>query len=91
MPLLKVKKSAQITIPLELRKRLQIAEGDYFEASLLPEGILLKPVALKHKKPTTANPADWETQFQNWADSHKDINAVVFDDSRAAIYGDDER
>ncbi len=96
MPLLKVKRSAQITIPLELRKRFRIDEGDYIEASALPEGILLKPITLVEPMPEnllnqSLSIADWESEFQSWADSHSDLKAVVLDDSRAAIYGDDER
>lgn len=45
MPLLKIKRSAQVTLPLELRRQFHLAEGDYMEAEARPEGILLKPVA----------------------------------------------
>lgn len=46
MPLLKIKRSAQVTLPLELRQRFHLAEGDYLDAEARPEGILLKPVAV---------------------------------------------
>jgi AbrB family looped-hinge helix DNA binding protein len=100
MPLLKVKRAAQITIPLELRKQFHIDEGDYIEARALPEGILLIPVTVVDRKTAaTPNPApdiasspgDWATQFQSWVDSHSEIQTVLLDDSRAALYGDDER
>lgn len=45
MPLLKIKRSAQVTLPSELRQQFHLAEGDYLEAEARPEGILLKPVA----------------------------------------------
>lgn len=46
MPLIKVSRSAQITLPVEIRKPLNIAEGDYLEAVVHEGGILLKPVTV---------------------------------------------
>ncbi|MBM3239004.1 AbrB/MazE/SpoVT family DNA-binding domain-containing protein [Candidatus Poribacteria bacterium] len=43
MPLTKVRRNFQITIPVELRKALGIKEGDYINAELQNETIILRP------------------------------------------------
>ena len=93
MPLLKIKRSSQITIPLELRKRFGLDEGDYLEASGIPDGILLRPVIVidKTKNAPAQVKEDWGQQFSSWVASHQHIKAVALDDSREAMYGDDER
>ena len=44
MVLVKVRRAAQITLPAEIRKQLEIAEGDYLEAEVVDGNVLLKPV-----------------------------------------------
>ena len=46
MALVRVKRSAQITLPAELRKQFHLEEGDYLEAEAVKDGILLKPVSI---------------------------------------------
>lgn len=46
MALVRVKRSAQITLPAELRKQFHLEEGDYLEAEAVEGGILLKPVSV---------------------------------------------
>lgn len=46
MALLKILRSAQITLPVELRQQFNLAEGDYLDAQAVPGGILLKPVSI---------------------------------------------
>ena len=46
MALLKVLWAGQITLPAELRRRLRVGEGDYLEAEVVENGLLLKPVAV---------------------------------------------
>jgi AbrB family looped-hinge helix DNA binding protein len=46
MALLKLRRSAQITLPAELRKKFNLSEGDYLEAEAVADGILLKPMAV---------------------------------------------
>ncbi len=41
----RVKRKGQVTIPVELRQRLQIQEGSLLEIREHEEGILLKPAA----------------------------------------------
>ncbi len=43
MPLLQVRRNFQITIPAKLRKTLGIKVGDYIDAELQDEAIVLKP------------------------------------------------
>ena len=50
MALLKVKRFAQVTLPPHLRKRFNLTEGDYLEAELVEEGILLKPVSVVERQ-----------------------------------------
>ncbi|MGA1368081.1 MAG: AbrB/MazE/SpoVT family DNA-binding domain-containing protein [Blastocatellia bacterium] len=50
MPLIKVSRSAQITLPAEVRKPLDIEEGDYLSVEPVEGGILLKPVVVMDKK-----------------------------------------
>ena len=45
MALLKLRRAAQVTLPAELCKQFNLAEGDYLEAQAVKEGILLKPVS----------------------------------------------
>jgi AbrB family looped-hinge helix DNA binding protein len=46
MALVRLKKAAQITLPVELRKQFNLEEGDYLEAEAVEDGILLKPVSV---------------------------------------------
>lgn len=43
MPIVKVKKDYQITVPVAIRKKLDIRVGDYVEAKLTKDGILYQP------------------------------------------------
>jgi len=43
MPLVTVKPKFQVTIPAQLRKRIDLHEGDLMEASVVEGGILLRP------------------------------------------------
>ncbi len=44
MKTVKVTSKGQITLPIELRNKLNIEEDTYLDASILQNGILLKPV-----------------------------------------------
>jgi len=50
MPLVKVLRNGQITMPKGFRKVLGIKEGDVLEASLGKTGVLLKPKVLIDKE-----------------------------------------
>jgi len=55
MALVRLKRAAQITLPAELRKQFNLAEGDYLEAEAVADGILLKPVALIEREKAWEN------------------------------------
>jgi AbrB family looped-hinge helix DNA binding protein len=46
MSLMRVRAAAQLTLPADVRKALKIKEGDYLEAEIVKDGILLKPVSV---------------------------------------------
>jgi AbrB family looped-hinge helix DNA binding protein len=50
MALVRLKRAAQITLPVELRKRFNLKEGDYLEAEAVEDGILLKPVSVVERQ-----------------------------------------
>lgn len=45
MSLVKIRRSAQITLPADVRRALNVADGDYLEAEVVEGGVLLKPIA----------------------------------------------
>ena len=55
MSLMRVRAASQLTLPADVRKALKIKEGDYLEAEIVEEGVLLKPVTIAHRKEA------WET------------------------------
>ena len=50
MTLMRVRRAAQLTLPAEIRQALNVQEGDYLEASITPDGVLLKPVAVVQRE-----------------------------------------
>ncbi|MBC7317042.1 MAG: AbrB/MazE/SpoVT family DNA-binding domain-containing protein [Chloroflexi bacterium] len=49
MPVVRVKRKFQVTIPAEVRKRLDLAEGDYLEVTEEDNQIVLKPKVVLDK------------------------------------------
>ncbi len=49
MPVVRVKRKYQVTIPVEIRKRLGLAEGDYLEITEKENQIVLRPKAVVDK------------------------------------------
>jgi AbrB family looped-hinge helix DNA binding protein len=45
MTLVKVKRWSQVTLPVGVRRALDIGVGDYLDAEIVDGGVLLKPVA----------------------------------------------
>jgi len=41
---------AQLTLPAEVRRALNVQEGDYLEAHIVKDGVLLKPVAVVERE-----------------------------------------
>lgn len=50
MALMRVRRAAQLTLPAELRKALNVKEGDYLEARVVEGGVLLSPVSVVQRK-----------------------------------------
>ena len=59
MSLLKLRKFAQVTLPADLRKKFNLAEGDFLEAEAVEKGILLKPVTVVEREKT------WNQLFES--------------------------
>src|ERR1700680_2303340 len=50
MAMMRVRRMAQLTLPAEVRRALNVQEGDFLEAQIVSEGVLLKPVAAVERK-----------------------------------------
>ena len=50
MPLVKIKEKFQVTIPVSIRKTIDLDVGDLLEAELFEEGILLIPKTVINRK-----------------------------------------
>ena len=46
MALMRVRALSQLTLPADVRKALNVKEGDYLEAEIVEQGVLLKPVSV---------------------------------------------
>ncbi len=49
MPLVTVKPRFQVTIPAKLRRDLDLSEGDLMEATIVGDGVLLRPKAVVNR------------------------------------------
>lgn len=58
MTLVKLRRAAQITLPMEIRQAARIKEGDYLEAEVTEAGILLRPVRVDRREPSAAEEAE---------------------------------
>jgi AbrB family looped-hinge helix DNA binding protein len=45
MTLVRLLRGGQVTLPAKVREELKLAHGDYLEAEVVEDGILLKPVS----------------------------------------------
>ena len=46
MALVRLLRGEQVTLPADLRQKLKLAQGDYLEAEVVENGVLLKPVSV---------------------------------------------
>lgn len=53
MPLVTVKPKFQVTIPARLRKGINLHEGDVMEATIVGDGILLRPMDVVDRNAAT--------------------------------------
>ena len=70
MTLVRVKRNYQITIPNILRKKLNIAEGDYVEMENQNGEIVIKPVKMVHPDQEYFYTKEWQ---KDEAQADKDI------------------
>jgi len=71
MDLVKVRRHYQITLPSSLRKKFNIAEGDYMEVEDRNEGILIKPVKVIPSGQEYFYTKEWQ---QGESEADKDIS-----------------
>jgi AbrB family looped-hinge helix DNA binding protein len=50
MALMRVRRLAELTLPAEVRRALNVQEGDYLEAKIVEGGVLLNPVAVVERQ-----------------------------------------
>ena len=68
MALIKVRPSAQITLPRKIRDAARLRDGDYLEAEVTENGvILLRPVSIGRREPTP----EQETEILSVADEER--------------------
>lgn len=72
MNLIKVKRHYQLTLPVELRKKFKIAEGDYVRVEDREEGILIKPVKVIDPDQEYFHTKEWQA---GEAEADRDIAA----------------
>jgi len=70
MPLVKVKQNYQITIPHSLRKRLNLAVGDYVEVENQDGEMVMRPVKLVHPDQEYFYAKEWQ---KGESEADKDI------------------
>ena len=58
MTLVRLRRAAQITLPVDIRQAARLKEGDYLEAEVTAEGILLRPVSVDRREPTAEQDAE---------------------------------
>jgi len=46
MALLRLRRASQLTLPSDVRDALKVKVGDYLEARVVKDGVLLKPVSI---------------------------------------------
>ena len=70
MELLKVKKRGQVTIPHYLRKKLNIANGDYVKIDEIENGVVLRPIKVINPDQEYFYTKEWQ---KGEAQADKDI------------------
>jgi AbrB family looped-hinge helix DNA binding protein len=60
MELIKVKRNYQLTIPSELRRKLKLAVGDYLEADVEDNKIVIRPVKVVHPDEAYFFTKEWQ-------------------------------
>lgn len=50
MTLMRVRRAAQLTLPADVCRALNVQEGDFLDAEIVKDGVLLKPVAVGERQ-----------------------------------------
>lgn len=50
MALVRLLRGGQVTLPADVRQKLKLAQGDYLEAEVVENGVLLKPVSVVERE-----------------------------------------
>ena len=50
MTLMRLRRAAQLTLPADVRRALNVKDGDYLEAQVTKDGVLLRPVSVVERK-----------------------------------------
>ena len=50
MARIRLLRDGQVTLPADVRRKLKLAEGDYLEAELVDNGVLLQPISDEREK-----------------------------------------
>lgn len=58
MSLVRVKRFAQVTIPIDIRRKAHVEQGDYVEVSYVNERIIITPKRVSDKT------VDWARKFE---------------------------
>jgi AbrB family looped-hinge helix DNA binding protein len=66
MALVRLLHGGQVILPVEMREKLQVEEGDYLEAEVVEGGMLLKPISA----------AEREKAWQRLLDAHKSVRYI---------------
>jgi AbrB family looped-hinge helix DNA binding protein len=77
MPLRKVRRFYQVSLPAKLSKKFGIAEGDYVEMEPVAEGILVKPVTVTQRVTATRLTPKEQQLLAKAKAKIKQINAYI--------------
>ena len=81
--LVRVKDKFQITIPLALRRQFALSEGDYLEASVSDNSIVLRPTKRVEAMPNTPSLVDFLREPRASQRSRAEIDASLAADRDA--------
>ena len=78
--LVRVKEKFQVTIPLAVRRRFAVNEGDYLEAIASEDGILLRPQRLVHATASRPSLLDFLAEPRPHSRSREAIDEALAED-----------
>lgn len=81
--LVRVKEKFQITIPVALRKSIEVRTGDYLEASAFEDGILFRPKRMVDAAKSKPGILAFLKEVRSNTRSREDIDAEIANDRAA--------